>query len=407
MSKLNYYQLLASEIGRLDLASMSKRLEHVISGYLRSPSPKAQINGRTFTVFNSNDYLGLRLHPALLAAEHSASQTYGVGPGAVRFISGTLQIHQDLETRLAKFHSRQAAMIFSSAFAANLAVISSLIKGQSKDSLVSPNTLVVSDELNHRSIIEGIRLANLPPEQRQVYRHLDYAHLEQILSQNVNKFARVLILSDGVFSMLGEIVDLSRLRSLADQYDSAFSEGVILYIDDCHGIGVMGSSGRGVEQVSLAQADVLIGTLGKAFGSDGGYVVGDQILIDYLRESCATYIYSNPISPGTAAAGLSAVELVDSPAGSTLLDQLHQNISFFKSKAASLPFAANSLHPIQPLLVGDPKLSRQKAEKLYQAGYLVTTINYPVVAQGRDEIRLQLSATHTSSEIAEIIKLLE
>lgn len=403
MSRDNLFASLRREINRLDQAGIAKRREIIIDGFSRSTllAPRAVIAGRNYQVFNSNDYLGLRLDPRLQAAEHRASKKFGTGPGAVRFISGTLSLHRELEQALALFHHRDDALIFSSAFSANLACLNCLAKGQSKDSLVSSQTLVLSDELNHRSIVDGIRLANLPAENRLVFRHLDYTHLSQLLSENRDKFTRVIIVSDGVFSMLGEITDLTKLRNISDQYDSAFPEGVLLYIDDAHGIGVLGQSGQGAEEHCRVQADVLVGTLGKAFGCDGGYVVGSRLLIDYLRESAATYIYSNNLSPGTAGAALAALNLVNSPEGRQLLSRLRGNITRFKGLLAKSPlrFAADSTHAIQPLLMGDPARSLAFRQALFAAGIIVTNINYPVVPQGRDEIRIQLSAAHTPADL--------
>lgn len=401
MLNKNFTQLLTSEISRIDAAHTSKRRETIITGFTSDACPRAIINNQPYLVFNSNDYLGLRFHPILKSAEHLASESYGTGPGAVRFISGSLDIYKKLESAVAKFHGRADALVFSSAFAANLAVLFCLIKGQSKDSLVSGKTLVVSDELNHRSIVEGIRVANLPPEQKIIYPHFNYSELDRLLNENVGKFPRVLVVTDGVFSMLGETADLRQLTSLCHKYDANYPEGVQLFVDDCHGIGVLGASGRGVEEVYSSRADVLVGTFGKAFGCDGGYVVADQIVIDYLRESAATYIYSNSLSPGTAGAALAAVNLVASPVGQKLIDQLHTNIEFFKSQAkGNLSLAADSAHAIQPLLIGDAAKTVALKEALFQAGFLVTNINYPVVASGRDEIRVQLSALHSTADLA-------
>lgn len=398
--------ILTSEIERLTLSGASKRREIIIDGFTPGRHPKALISDKKYLVFNSNDYLGLRFYPALKEAEKLASRQYGTGPGAVRFISGTLRIYTELESRLAAFHHREAAMVFSSAFAANLAVLFCLIRGQSKDTLVSGNTLVVSDELNHRSIVEGIRVANLDPTQKQIYHHLDFADLDRILSENLHNFNRVLVVTDGVFSMLGEQTNLAALREVICRYESGFPEGIILVVDDCHGIGAVGITGRGVEEVFSSPADVLIGTLGKSFGCDGGYVVGSQILIDYLRESAATYIYSNPVSPGTAAAAKAAVDLVDSPAGINLLKTLSQNINHFKAHMLSkgFHFAADSSHPIQPLFVGDTGKTVELKKQLFDSGILVTNINYPVVAKGKDEIRIQISASHRQSDLNSLIK---
>ena len=401
MAKQQFFASLQQEIARIDAAKVSKRNERVIEGFTADPSPKAVIQGKNLSIFNSNDYLGLRHHQSLKQAEHTASEKYGTGPGAVRFISGSLQIHRDLEKKIAQFHGRDDALVFSSAFATNMAVLFCLLKGQSKDSVVSGNTLVVSDELNHRSIIDGIRVAGLESTQKAVFRHFDANHLAEVLEQNKGKFDRVIVVSDGVFSMLGEYQDLSKIRVVIDKYDEAFKEGVLLVVDDAHGVGAFGKTGRGTEEVSNAKADVLIGTLGKAFGADGGYVTGDQVVMDYLRESAATYIYSNSISPGTAGAALAALSLMETEEGVQLLQSLEKNVKFFKENmlAAGFTFAADSIHPIQPLLIGDADKTKALTNALYDAGFLVTNINYPVVPKGKDEIRVQISASHTQQDL--------
>lgn len=401
MSTQKFYQTLQAEVERIDAAQTAKRKENVIESFTKDMSPRAVINGAEYRVFNSNDYLGLRHHPEVLAAEHQMSELCGAGPGAVRFISGSFKIHRDLEKKLAEFHGRDDAMVFSSAFATNLAVLFSLITGQSKDSVVSGSTLVLSDALNHRSIIDGIRVANLPKEQRQVFAHLDMKSLDSVLSEHVGKYDRVVVVTDGVFSMLGEYQDLKAMREVIQKYDEQYLQGVLLVVDDCHGVGAFGATGRGTEEISGGKADVLIGTLGKGLGADGGYVVGDQVVIDYLRESAATYIYSNSISPGTAAAALRALEILDSAEGLQLLKKLAQNVATTKKKLGELGYklAADSIHPIQPILIGDAAKTRALTDSLFEKGFLVTNISYPVVAKGSDEIRVQLSAAHSDEDM--------
>jgi glycine C-acetyltransferase len=409
MSTQKFYQTLQAEVQRIDQAAISKRHEHLIEGFTSDASPKAIIDGREISIFNSNDYLGLRHHPALKQAEHDASSKLGTGPGAVRFISGSFAVHRELERKLAKFHGRDDAMVFSSAFATNLAVIFSLIKGQNKDSLISGNTLVISDELNHRSIIDGVRLANLSSEAKLIFKHLDATSLEEILQNNVGKFDRALIITDGVFSMLGEYQDLKAMRQVVDGYDGKYKEGVLLIVDDCHGIAAFGQTGRGTEEISGAQADVLVGTLGKGFGADGGYVVADQVVIDYLRESAATYIYSNSISPGTAAAASAAVEVLDSAEGKKMMQKVAENVQLLKEQllTAGFQFAAESVHPIQAVLIGDTAKTRDLTKAMYERGFLITNINYPVVPKGRDEIRVQLSASHTKEDILAFVAAMQ
>jgi glycine C-acetyltransferase len=405
MSKTQFLELLQQEVARIDEVKTTKRHERIIEGFTDEPSPKAIINGKPVQVFNSNDYLGLRHNAHVKTAEHIASDAYGAGPGAVRFISGTLKVHRDLERAIAAFHGREDAIIYSSAFAANLATMFCLSVGQTRDSVVTNNVLVISDELNHRSIIDGIRLANLPKEQRKIFKHMDPEDLAAILKEHAGKFERVLVVTDGVFSMLGEYQHLKRLREVIDQHDASYERGILLVVDDCHGVGIAGQTGRGVEEIEGVHADVLIGTFGKAFGSDGGYVTGSKVLIEYLRENSATYIYSNNISPGTAGAALRSIQLIDEDEGMRLLDQSRQNVSYFKTamKDAGFTFAADSGHPIQPVLIGDTAKTKQLVEYLFQHDIMVTNISYPVVAKGRDEIRVQVSAVHTREDLDMVI----
>jgi glycine C-acetyltransferase len=409
MPNSNFYQLLQQEIDRLDEAQVNKRAETVIEGFTDHPAPRAVIGDEEFRVFNSNDYMGFRHHPELKKAEHEASEKYGTGPGAVRFISGSLKVHRDLEQALAKFHGRDDAMIVSSAFATNMAVLFSLITGQSRDSKVNNDVLVVSDELNHRSIIDGIRVANHPKDKRKVFKHLDMESLAEVLEAGKADNKRALVVTDGVFSMLGEYQDLGEMRKVIDKYDAEYEQGVLLVVDDAHGVGAFGKTGRGTEEVSGGRADVLIGTMGKAFGADGGYVVADQVVIDYLREAAATYIYSNNISPGTAGAALAAVELLSGAEGKKLLERSRANAELFKEgmKKVGYEFAADSIHPIQPILIGDAKKAKALSKMLYEAGILVTTISYPVVPAGKDEIRVQISAAHETSDVEYLVEKFE
>jgi len=404
MGKGTFRQLLVDEVSRIDESKTSKRHEHVIESF--TPDHKAVIEGKHYTLFNSNDYLGLRFHPVVKLAEEQASDQYGAGPGAVRFISGTMKVHRDLEKAIAKFHGRQEAMIFSSAFAANMGVIHSMIKGQSRDSLVGKDTLVVSDALNHRSIIDSVRIAGLGKENKVIFDHLDLDSLDKVLSQNAGKFSRVVVITDGIFSMVGEYQDINKLQAVADKHDGAYEQGIVTIVDDAHGVGGFGATGRGTEEHTGGKCDLLIGTLGKGFGSDGGYVTGDSAYIEYMRESVATYIYSNPTSPGTAGAGLAAIELMNSDEGQKLLSILKQNIKTFKDamKEAGFKFTADSSHAIQPILIGDAKKSSELTRALFDNGIVVTNISYPVVAKGLDEIRAQLSALHTPEDIKYFVK---
>jgi len=406
MSRNNFFSVLKKEVDRIDQAKTSKRFEKIITGFTKEKSPKAIIGKEKYQVFNSNDYLGLRHNPLLKKAERQVSEIFGTGPGAVRFISGSLKIHRDLEKALAKFHKRDDAMVFSSSFAANLAVLYCLIAGQNKDSLVDNNVIVISDALNHRSIIDGIRVANLPKEQRTIFRHMDPAHLEEVLENNKKNYKRALVVTDGIFSMLGEYQKLKEIRAVVDKYAKEYENGVLLVVDDAHGVGIAGKTGRGIEEIEDVKADVLIGTFGKAFGADGGYVVANQTIIDYLRESAATYIYSNSVPPGTAGAALKAIELLDKSVGKKLLENSREKAIYFKKqmKTAGYLFAVDSSHPIQPVLIGDPIKTSDLVKKLFKKNIIVTNISFPVVPKGRDEIRVQISAVHTKGDIDQLVK---
>lgn len=409
MSHKNFFSVLKQEIDRIDKAKTSKRFEKIIDGFTKDSSPKAIIGSEKYHVFNSNDYLGLRHNSLLKKAERKFSEIFGTGPGAVRFISGSLKIHRDLEKSLAKFHKKDDAMVFSSSFATNLAVLYCLIAGQNKDSLVDNNVIVISDALNHRSIIDGIRVANLPKEQRTIFRHMDSVHLEEVLENNKKVYKRALVITDGVFSMLGEYQKLKKIRNIVDRFDKEYESGVLLVVDDAHGVGIAGKNGRGIEEVEGVKVDVLIGTFGKAFGADGGYVAANQTIIDYLRESAATYIYSNSIPPGTAGAALKSVELLDKSVGRKLLENSKKNVAYFKNrmKTAGYLFAAESNHPIQPVLIGDPIKTSDLVKKLFKKNIIVTNISYPVVPKGRDEIRVQISAVHTKKDIDQLVQAFE
>lgn len=406
MSTSNFLHLLQKEIEAIENSHTSKRKEKIIDGFTNEKTPRAIIAGKKYFIFNSNDYLGLRFNKRLKEEEKKASEKYGTGPGAVRFISGTLAPHQQLEKKIAKFHQKEAGMIFSSAFAANQGVIFPLLVGQRKNTLINDKVLVVSDELNHRSIIDAIRLAKLPKENKAIFKHLDMADLENILKNASFKFDRVLIITDGVFSMLGEIQDLKTIRQIKDKYDKNFKNGILIIVDDAHGVGVLGKDGRGSEEYYQTEVDVLIGTFGKAFGTDGGYVVSKKVIIDYLKESAATYIYSNNLTAGTASASLEALKISQTKEGEKLRKNLNENIMYFKklAKKLNIPLAANSFHPVQPVLIGQAKKTRKIVERLMEKGFLTTAISYPVVPAGKDEIRIQLCANHSKKVIDLLLK---
>jgi glycine C-acetyltransferase len=390
--------LLEQQLDSLTHDQRRKGHEHVITGRIPANGtygPRYRIAGlpQTFLRMNSNNYLGLSTHPQVMAAAEAAVAQYGVGPGAVRFISGTLEPHVRLETRISAFHHREAAMLFSSAYATVLSVVASL---------VTPETAVISDELNHNCIINAIRLVR--PKEKYIYPHLDLSALEDALRKASTTCRRALVITDGVFSMRGVAAPLGMINDLVNRYDADFAENVVLMVDDSHGVGAFGSTGRGTEETTGGRADLLIGTLGKAFGVNGGYVAGSRILIDSLRETSPMYIYSNPITPGEASAACAALEIVDSAEGETILSHLRDLTSRFREglRQQGQETLAGE-HPIVPLFIGNTARAAAIVRQLFDQGVLATAIVYPVVPRGDDSIRFQVSAEHTTGDIDEVL----
>lgn len=351
---------------------------------------------RAFLRMNSNSYLGLARHPAVVEAEMQAVERYGTGPGAVRFISGTYAPHVELEHRLAAFHSREAAMLFSAAYATMIGVL---------PQFVSEQTLVVSDALNHNCIINAIRLAH--PGGKAVYAHNDMDALDDIFRSNRGRYRRVCVVTDGVFSMRGDHAPLAELNACCERYQNDYDEGIVTIVDDSHGVGALGVTGRGTEEVSGSRADVLIATLGKAFSINGGYIAASATTIAYLRETAPLYIYSNPITPAEAAAALAALDVLESAEGLDLLDRLRGFSIKLRSELQRLGFETLSgVHPIVPVFIRDTAKTAALVEHLFHHGILATGLNYPVVPQGEQEIRLQVSAEHTEKDLDYLLAVL-
>lgn len=392
--------LLTADLDSLAVAGSRKGAETVFTGVVPAADgrgPRYLLAGegdRRFLRLNSNGYLGMGLRKDVIAAEEAASRKYGVGPGAVRFISGTWEPHVALEARLAAFHGREAGMIFSSAYAAVMGVLPAVI---------SEETAVISDALNHNCIINAIRLAR--PAARHVYPHLDMSALEDLLRREAGTCRRAVVVTDGVFSMRGDQAPLGEIMDLAGRYDDAYAEGVIVAVDDSHGVGACGATGRGTEETSASPpVDLLIGTLGKAFGVNGGYVVAGRTIVDWLREKSPFYIYSNPVTPGEAAAAIAALDIVDGPAGRNLLGNLRAMTARFEAGLIGLGLETiPGEHPVVPLLVRDTAKTAALVRHLRAQGILATGIAYPVVPKGEEEIRFQISADHTAADIDEAL----
>ena len=396
--------VLDAHVAGLEEAGTTKGAETVVTGVRRAEGdrgPRFLLEGegdKEFMRMNSNSYLGLGLHPEVIRAEEAGSAEFGAGPGAVRFISGSYSAHVDLERKLAEFHARESAMIFSSAYASIVSTISPLVTSE---------TVLISDALNHNCIIIAMRLTR--PAGKVVYGHNDVAGLEKALEEWAGKAKRALIVTDGIFSMRGDHAPLDEIMEVAARHDHAYEENSIVLVDDSHGVGSFGRTGRGVEEYTGSpSADILVGTLGKAFGVNGGYVTAPESVIGFLRESSQMYIYSNPITVGEARAALKSLEIVDSPEGLALLERLRALTRRFEEGLARIGVETiPGEHPVVPLMIRDTQRTRALVDHLYENGVLVTGLAYPVVPQGDEEIRTQINADHTEADIDHVLGLLE
>jgi glycine C-acetyltransferase len=394
---------LTAHVATLEDAGTAKGAESVVVG-VEPPSgdrgPRFTLEGqgeREFIRMNSNSYLGMSMRPDIIAAEEEGAARYGAGPGAVRFISGTYRPHIELERKLAAFHGREAGMIFSAAYATVMGTVVPL---------VTPETTIISDELNHNCIINAVRLSR--PLDKAIYPHLDMADLERRIEGAKGKAKRVLVITDGIFSMRGDHAPVDEIMEIALRHDDAFEENVVVVVDDSHGVGAFGASGRGTEEYTGAKpVDVLVGTLGKAFGVNGGYVVGNEALIRFLRESAPFYIYSNPITASEASAAMKALEILDSEAGAALLDKLRALTRRFEQGLGDLGLETiPGEHPVVPLMVRDTERTRALVKHLFDNGVLATGLAYPVVPRGDEEIRFQINADHTEADIDAVLAVL-
>jgi len=402
LDKLNI--VLANEVNELVSKGTAKGKEDIIVGVKKpegEKGPRYFLKGKgemEFLRMNSNSYLGLSLEEDVIKAEEKASREFGVGPGAVRFINGTFKAHRDLEKRLAEFHKREDAMIYSAAYSTMIGVF---------NALTSKETIIISDELNHNCIINAIRLSR--PKDKKIYKHNDMEELEERIKESIGNCLRVLIVTDGIFSMRGDNAPLDVISKLAKKYDAEFPENIMVMVDDSHGVGAIGETGRGVEEYTNADGvDVLIGTLGKAFGVNGGYVVSSEAVTRYLREKAVTYIYSNPITIGESAACFKSIEILDSEKGRERLKHVKKLTKKFEDGLTELGFEfIPSDHPIVPLMVRDTEKTTEIVNFLKENGVLSTGLNFPVVPRGDQEIRFQVNGNHTEYDIDFVLGLLK
>jgi len=348
---------------------------------------RVRVDGRELLNFCSNDYLGLRTHPALLEAAHESMQQHGFGAGAAHLVSGHCLEHQVLELELAAFVHRERALLFSSGYMANLGVLSALS---------SRHDLIVADRLNHASLLDGARLAGA---RLRRYPHGDTAGAARILAAHPGT---ALIVTDGVFSMDGDVAPVRELAALATQH------GARLMVDDAHGLGVLGATGGGtVEQAGLAPqaVPILIGTLGKALGSFGAFVAGDAELIETLIQRARTYIYTTALPPAIAAATRAALRLVQHEPWRR--ERLQAHVQRFRAGAAALGLPLSpSMSPIQPLIVGASIRALALSESLIGHGFLISAIRPPTVPQGSARLRVTLSAAHSEAQVDALLEAL-
>jgi glycine C-acetyltransferase len=340
------------------------------------------VDGKKVLNFCSNNYLGLANHPRLVAAAKKAADEMGVGPAAVRTIAGTTSLHLELEKRLAAFKGVEAAITFQSGFTANLATI---------PALVGKEDAIFSDRLNHASIIDGCRLsgAKIIP-----YEHCDVASLEAVVKENLSQYRRSIIITDGVFSMDGDVAPLDKIYEVARVYE------LLLMVDDAHGEGVLGKGGRGiVDHFGLhGKVDVDVGTHSKAFGVVGGVVAGSAVIVEWLRQRGRPFLFSSAVTAPDAAACLAALDLLE---GSTeLVDRLWANAKYFKDEMKKLGFNTGlSTTPITPVMLGEAPLAQQFSRELFEEGVFAMALGFPTVPQGKARIRVMISAAHAQADL--------
>jgi glycine C-acetyltransferase len=358
-------------------------------------APVCTYDGKRVINLASNNYLGLTAHPKLREAAIAATKKYGVGSGAVRTIAGTMKIHMELEEKIARFKNVEACVVFQSGFAANAGTVSSIL---------GKEDFIVSDELNHASIIDGARLSRA---KIKVFRHKDVAHAEELLKEIANEPGRKLLITDGVFSMDGDIGPVDKLCDLADKY------GAIMMVDDAHASGVLGRNGRGsVDHFHChGRVDVQVGTLSKAIGALGGYVCGSRDLIDFLYHRARPFLFSTSHPPSVTATCIAAFDLLESEP--ERIERLWENTRYFKAELGRLGFDIGGVTtpasetPITPIIIGDGRKTMEFSKALFDAGLMATGIAFPTVPEGKARIRTIMTSEHTRAQLDEALEILD
>jgi glycine C-acetyltransferase len=394
---------LIKEVGALEAEGRAKAPERVIVDYIPpegEKGPRYRLKGldRAFIRMNSNSYLSLSNHPDLIEAADGVTKRFGVGPGAVRFIDGTFEHHVALEERIARFVDKPAAKIFNSAYTANCGLALAISNNR---------TYWIGDQLNHNSIIRAMRIANVPSPNKGIFEHNNMDALKGCLEEVPGDMDRVIIIFDGIFSMRGDYAPISEIRAIAESYDGKFKEGVVTAVDDSHGIGAYGKTGRGTAEYAGAQPDVIIGTFGKAFGVNGGFIAASKAVIEAVRQKADTYIYTNPLSVADCAAAITAVDLCDGPEGLERLRNLRERIAQFRKGIEDLGLESiPGPHAVVPLMVRDTARTHRMVDFLFEMGVLVVGLTFPVVPRGDETIRFQINAAHTEADVEYVLEVL-
>lgn len=395
---MKYTNLFVEELDRIHAANTYK----YETAFTTPQAGDVKVNGKDVVMMASNNYLGMSNHPLVKKAAIEAIKEYGYGMASVRFLCGTQSIHLTLEKKISQFVGTDDTILFSSAFAANNAFFPSLLN--EKLGYQNYRDVIYTDGLNHASIIDGMRLCKTETTDKKIYRNNDLAHLEQFLQTDQNNEYRFrIIATDGVFSMEGSYAHVAQLVDLAKQYNA------ILFVDDCHAIGVVGKSGRGTPEKFgvLKNVDVLTGTLGKALGGAlGGYVSGSKKLVEYLRQKSRPYTFSNSLPPPIVMASIAALDLLSKDR--SIVKRLHDNTAYFRKEIAALGFhIIDGDHPIVPIMLGEATVAQEMSKALLKAGVYVKGLWFPVVPAGEARLRVQISAALSKKNIDHALNAFE
>src|ERR1700684_3515812 len=383
----NPLSYLHDQLAELDSKGLHFRLR-VLAG---EQKPVARFDGKEVINLSSNNYLGLTTHNAPLRAAIEAIRTHGVGAGAVRTIAGTMDLHLALEEQIAKFKGTQACVVFQSGFTANAGTVAAIL---------GKDDLILSDELNHASIIDGCRLSRATIK---VFKHKDVAVCERLCKETENWPGHKLLITDGVFSMDGDIAPLPELCRLAEKYNC------IMMVDDAHSSGVLGRNGRGtVDHLAChGRVHIQVGTLSKAIGAMGGYVCGSRELIDFLCHRARPFLFSTGHPPSVIATCQAAFTLLDSPDGEKLLKKLWSNTKFFQRRLKKIGFSTGATQtPITPIHVGEGAKAFEFSRRLYDAGVYIPAVGFPTVPEGKARLRAMVTATHKRADLARACEII-